>query len=404
MSHPARQHRVVARCAAAAGIALSAFAVAACGSTSSSSAGGSSTKSAAASTTPPSSTGTGFAALRSDLAAHSSPMTSYPTVTPIAHGVSSLKGKTVWWVPIGASIPTLAAMGDAMQSALAHVGVKLQICDGKLLPTAIAACLSQAGSQGSAGVVTGFVDYASMPNSFNSLVAHRVPVLVAGEEPDGGRTSNAQLAFYPTRSADDEMQRLDIESAITSSNGKAKILYVGVTDSPETKQEAAYTKAFVAQHCPGCTFTEINYDTAAINKLSSEVSAALLSNPDTTEVVCEVDACEPFATQGIQTAGYTNKVKLFSANGNLSSLQQIKGGNLLNTDIGISSTYFGWLFADGILRVLTGSQPVPSATVERVFTKSNVSGLALTPAAYATEAWYGSNSFEQQFLSAWGGK
>jgi ribose transport system substrate-binding protein len=121
-------------------------------------------------------------------------------------------------------------------------------------------------------------------------------------------------------------------------------------------------------------------------------------------VVCEVDACEPFATQGIQTAGYTNKVKLFSANGNLSSLQQIKGGNLLNTDIGISSTYFGWLFADGILRVLTGSQPVPSATVERVFTKSNVSGLALTPAAYATEAWYGSNSFEQQFLSAWGGK
>jgi hypothetical protein len=33
-----------------------------------------------------------------------------------------------------------------------------------------------------------------------------------------------------------------------------------------------------------------------------------------------------------------------------------------------------------------------------------VSGLALTPAAYATEAWYGSNSFEQQFLNAWAGR
>ena len=119
---------------------------------------------------------------------------------------------------------------------------------------------------------------------------------------------------------------------------------------------------------------------------------------------CEVDACEPFATQGIQTAGYANKVKLFSANGNLSSLQQVKGGKLLTADVGISATYFGWLFADGIERLLTGSLPKPTTTVERVFTKSNVTGLSLTPAAYATEAWYGSNAFEQQFLTAWAGK
>ncbi len=408
MSHPVRPHRLVARCAAAAGIALSALAVAACGSTSSSSGSNSSTQSAAASnaasTITSSSTSSSFAALSADLAAHSSSVTSYPTVSPIAHGVSSLKGKTVWWVPIGASIPTLAAMGSAMQSALSHVGIKLQTCDGKLLPTAIAGCLSQAASQGAAGVVTGFVDYAAMPNSFNNLVAHHVPVLVAGEQPDGNRTSNTQLAFYPTRSADDEMQRLDMESTITNSDGKAKILYIGVTDSPETKQEAAYAKTFAAQKCPGCSFTEIDYDTAAINKLSSAVSAALLSNPDTTDVVCEVDACEPFAAQGIQTAGYTNKVKLFSANGNLSSLQQVKGGHLLTADVGISATYFGWLFSDGIERLLTGSLPKPTTTVERVFTKSNVSGLTLTPAASATEAWYGSNSFEQQFLNAWAGK
>jgi ribose transport system substrate-binding protein len=325
-------------------------------------------------------------------------------VSPITGGVSSLKGKTVWWVPIGASIPTLAAMGSAMQSALSHVGVKLQTCDGKLLPTAIASCLSEASAQGAAGVVTAFIDYAAMPTSFNNLVAHHIPVLVAGEEPDGGKTSTTQLAFYPTRSADNEMQRLDIESAITDSAGKGKILYIGVTDSPETKEEAAYTKSFTAQHCPGCTFTEIDYNTAAINKLSSAVSAALLSNPDTTEVVCEVDACEPFAAQGIQTAGDRNKIKLFSANGNLSSLQQLTSGNLLTTDIGISATYYGWLFADGILRVLKGSVPVASSTVERVFTKSNVSGLTLTPAAYATQAWYGSDAFQQQFLSAWSGK
>jgi ribose transport system substrate-binding protein len=403
MSQPAHPHRLAARCAATAAVALSALAVAACGSSSSSSADGSSNSSAAG--TPAASTSSGdLAALRADLKAHSGLVSSYPKVSPIPHGVSSLKGKTVWWVPIGASIPTLAAMGNAMQSALARVGIKLQTCDGKLLPTAIAACLSQAASEGAAGVVTGFVDYASMPNSFNNLVAHHIPVLVAGEQPDGGKTSTTQLAFYTTRVADDEMQRLDLESTITNSDGKAKILYIGVTDSPETKHQAAYAKAFTAQHCPGCSFTEIDYDTAAINKLASAVSAALLSNPDTTDVVCEVDACEPFATQGIQTAGYTNKVKLFSANGNLSSLQELKSGSLLTADVGISATYYGWLFSDGILRLMTGSLPTPTTTVERVFTKSNVAGLTLTPAAYATEAWYGSNAFEPQFLNAWAGK
>ena len=390
---------------AAAGVALSALALAACGTSASSIA-----QAQARRRRPPvasnaaDSSSSGSASLSADLAQHSGAVTSYPAVSPIPGGVASLKGKTVWWIPIGASIPTLAAMGSAMQSALSHAGLKLETCDGKLLPTAIASCLSEASAQGAAGVVTAFVDYAAMPNSFNAVVAHHIPVLVAGEEPDGGRTSSPQLAFYPTRSADDEMQRLDVESAITGSAGKGKILYIGVTDSPETKQEAAYAKSFTAQHCPGCTFTEIDYDTAAINKLSSAVSAALLSNPGTTDVVCEVDACEPFAAQGIQTAGYGNKVKLYSANGNLSSLQQLASGSLLTTDIGISATYYGWLFADGALRLLKGHVPVASSTVERVFTKNNVSGLTLTPAAYATEAWYGSNSFEHQFLNAWAGK
>ena len=399
MPHNPYLHRPVARFAAAAGIALTALALAACGSTAGSSTGTNS--SASITSTAAASSSASLASLSADLTQHSGSVTNYPAFSPIPGGVASLKGKTVWWIPIGASIPTLAAMGSAMQSALSHAGLKLETCDGKLLPTAIAACLSEATAQGAAAVVTGFVDYAAMPTSFNNVVAHHIPVLIAGEEPDGGKTSTPQLAFYATRAADDEMQRLDVESAIVGSSGKANILYIGVTDSPETEQEAAYSKSFTAQHCSGCTFTEIDYATASINKLSSAVSAALLSNPDTTEVVCEVDACEPFAAQGIQTAGYGNKVKLYSANGNLSSLQQIASGHLLTTDIGISATYFGWLFSDGVLRLLKGHVPVASTTVERVFTKNNVSGLALTPAAYATEAWYGSNSFEQQFLNAW---
>jgi ribose transport system substrate-binding protein len=158
----------------------------------------------------------------------------------------------------------------------------------------------------------------------------------------------------------------------------------------------------VAQNCSGCKFTEVDYNTAAISKLPSQVSAALISNPDTTYVVCETDLCAPNAVSGIKTAGYTNKVKLTSANGNLDSLQRIKAGDVQFSDAGVSSTYFGWQFADGILRMLSGSAPVSTVTVVRVFDNSNVGSLTLTPAAYQTNDWYGSDAYEQTFLSAWG--
>jgi ribose transport system substrate-binding protein len=343
-----------------------------------------------------------LASIKTNLATYTQAVTKYAAIHPISGGVSSLKGKTVWYVPIGSAIPTLAAIGTAMQTAFNKVGITLHTCDGKLLPTDIATCLSEAATQGADGVVTAFIDYTLVPNAFDNLVAKHIPVLVAGEQPDGGKTSTDKLGFYSTRTTDDLTQKLTAESVISDSNGAAKILYLGVTDSPETKQEASYAKSFVAQHCAGCKFTEVDYNTAAISKLPSQVSAALISNRDTTYVVCETDLCAPNAVEGIQTAGDKNKVKLTSANGNLDSLQRIKAGNVQFSDAGVSSTYFGWQFADGILRMLTGSAPVSTTTVVRVFDSSNVRGLTLTPTAYQTNAWYGSDAYEQTFLSAWG--
>jgi ABC-type sugar transport system substrate-binding protein len=360
------------------------------------------TSAAAASGGDSAAAGGSLASLQSDLATYTQAVTNYAAIAPISGGVSALKGKTVWYVPIGSAIPTLAAIGTAMQTAFSKVGITLHTCDGKLLPTDIATCLSQAASQGADGVVTAFIDYTLVPNAFDNLVAHHIPVLVAGEQPDGGKTSSSTLGFYSTRSTDDLTQKLTMESIISDSNGAAKILYFGVTDSPETEQEASYAKSFVQQNCSGCTFTEVDYNTAAISKLPSQVSASLISNPDTTYVACETDLWAPNAVEGIQTAGYSNKVKLTSANGNLDSLQRIKAGTVQFSDAGVSSTYFGWQFADGILRMLSGSAPISTVTVVRVFDKSNVGGLTLTPAAYQTNDWYGSDAYEQTFLGAWG--
>ncbi|MCW2855309.1 MAG: hypothetical protein JWR52_924 [Marmoricola sp.] len=393
MTHQSRTSRSPFRPLLVVALAVTSFAVTACGSSGSTTNANVSDAGAT--------TSNAVAAAQTDLAKFTGEVSSYAALKPVS-GLSALKGKTVWYVPIGSAVPILNSFGVGMKGALDKLGITLHVCDGKFLPTTIASCLNQAATQGADGVVTGYVDYKLVPTAFENLVSHHIPVLVAGEASDSGKPDSPELAFDDTTPSIEVLQRLAAESVITDSNGKAKVLFVGVTDSPQTLAGAAYAKKFFAENCPGCTFNEIDYNTASLNKVPSQVSAALISHSDTTHVLVELDAAAASAVSGIQTAGFSNKVKLVSTNGGLDSLQRIKAGQVQVADIGLSATYLGWQFTDGIARMMVGQLPVNGLGTFRVFNKSNVGDLTLTPDVYASNAWYGSDDFQQSFLTAWG--
>lgn len=407
------QHRKTPkRVALLGGVAALTLAVSACGSSSTSSPNAGASTSTTASTgkgsstapgatTSPAAAGGDFAALKADVAKYTGPVASYSTIKPVS-GLAALKGKTIWYVPIGSAVPILNAFGVGMQGALAKLGIQFHTCDGKFLPTTIAACLDQAATQGADGVVTGYIDYKLVPTAFDNLVSHHIPVLIAGEANDTGKPDSPALAFDDTSPSINELQKLNDESVIIDSAGKAKILFIGVTDSPQTLGAAAYSKTFFADNCSGCTFTEIDYNTASLARVPSQVSAGLIAHPDTTYVISELDASAANAYSGIQTAGYTNKVKLSGTNGGLDSLQRIKAGQTQTVDAGTSPSYLGWQFTDGIVRMMTGGLPVNGLGIFRLFNSTNVGSLTLTPAAYLTNAWYGSDAFENTFETAWG--
>lgn len=347
-----------------------------------------------------SSTSDSLAAAKADVAAFSKEVQKYEPVRPLS-GVSTLKGKNVWYVPIG-SVPILDDFGVGITDALKHAGITTHVCDGKFVPTSMASCLHEAATQGADGVIAGYIDYQLVPTAYDNLVSHHIPVLIAGEAPSGGKTSSPHLAFYDGTASGNRSQELNMEAVMADSGGKAKILYVGVTDSVSTRASGAHAKSFIEKNCPGCTIKKIDYNTSSLNKVASQVSAALISNPDTTYVVDELDSGSPATISGIQTAGFANKVKLASSSGNLDALQRLRSGQLQVVDTGISSVYNGWQYADGLLRMLRGQVPTVTPSVYRVFTRDNVGGLTLTPTAYQTNSWYGSDDYKQTFTSAWG--
>ncbi|MER8003948.1 substrate-binding domain-containing protein [Streptomyces sp. NPDC095613] len=328
-------------------------------------------------------------------------VTSYPAVTPVS-GVSALKGKTVWWVPFGTN-PVLEGMGAGVQAALAKAGITVHTCAGQFTPTSAAACLEQATAQGASGVVTGYIDYALVKNAYDALATKGIPVLLAGVAAPAG-FSNKKFAFNHSLAMNSQDQVAMLTEAIADSKGSANILYLGVNDSPVMAASGKYATSYTAKNCSGCTYHEVDYNTASSAKLSSQVSSALVSNPDTTYVLCQTAACAAPAIEGIRTASYTNKVKVISSGGAVDSLQRISAGNSPQiADAGVNQIYQGWTFADGLLRLMAGEK-VPESTAGgiRLFTKKNISGLKLTSAAALTDEWYGSSSYEDDFLTAWG--
>jgi ribose transport system substrate-binding protein len=158
------------------------------------------------------------------------------------------------------------------------------------------------------------------------------------------------------------------------------------------------------QYCPKCTVTTVDTPTADMSKLGSAIGAKLAANPDTNYLFLPQDAFLQAALPGIQSAGFTGKLKVIAPGGTAAGLQALKAGQIAY-NIGQGAVYNGWGFADATVRLLAGAEIQPGNDgAIRIFTKDNVSSLNLSDANYNSSVWYGGNRWQQDFLTAWGVK
>ena len=78
------------------------------------------------------------------VASLSKPTTTFAPPGPPLKNVNSLKGKSVWYIPISLSAPVFAVGNTALHTALGKAGVTVHACSGEANPSATAACINQA--------------------------------------------------------------------------------------------------------------------------------------------------------------------------------------------------------------------------------------------------------------------
>lgn len=330
------------------------------------------------------------------------PITDWPGITPLKNPVD-IKGKSVMIVPLSTSVPILNGMAVGAKEALEHMGAQVTICDAKLSPTTADDCLKRAQSQKYAAVITNFVAFGMDPNGFTSLAGSGTKVLIAGDSQEPGKTYPPNVKFFDSSASLKQVSADEADAAVARKGADANILWLSQTDSANTIAQGDAGEAHFKQICPGCGFDRIRYATQDADKIPSLVSAALVSHPNTNEIVLSVDTLAPQVLQGVQSAGFSGKVTLVGNGSDLAGLQRIAAGQQTD-DMGACASYDGFALANGLMQELAGEPVSPAVSVTRDFTKNNVGDLKLTPAEYDTADWFGNDSYKKDFYQAWGGQ
>lgn len=381
--------------------ALAAAVVAGCGSSSSSSSSSSSGGSGGSSaSTSASSNNTGLTHAQAVVTKLKAPVSSYALPTAPIKGVASLKGKTVMFIPLINAIPAFQIVESSFADALGKLGIKVQPCNGGANPSTTAACINQAVSQKMAGIVTDAIPYGLAAQAFASAAKSGVKIVIADQIAQPGTTSK-NLSY---QQGNIDQPTLMADWMIADSGGKANAIVSEETDSPSAK--AYVTQGLspeFAKYCPGCKVKIITNAAGSPDQIASAINSAVISDPNAQYMYTEFEDDLQGTLQGLQQAGKINSIKVLAATATIAGLQKMKAHQAVYSEVGTDVNYEGWADADQLLRMMAGQPVVAEHVPERIFDRSNVGTLTLTPAAQASGEWYGSPSaFKTGFTKLWG--
>lgn len=325
----------------------------------------------------------------------------FPRIT----GSTKLAGKSIYYIPILTNPPLFQSQARLLKTAASKLGMTLTVCNGNANPADITSCFNQAINSRAAGIVSDSVPPQLVPQAYASVVSKKVPTVALN-------INEAVPSQYTSMvSAVDRQEvtqgRITADQIIADSKGKAHVLVVGLNDSATTTNTLNEgIKPEFTQNCPACTVSEIDLNSSQVGNVPSLVATGLVRHPDTTYVYAEYDVLVPGAIQGIGQEQKQSSVKLAAVNGTLSALQAIKGGSMF-ADTGNDINYEAWEAVDMLTRMIEGMNPMAEQHGKliplRTYTKSTIGDLSLGLSAYQSGDWFGTPTYEQQFMKLWTG-
>lgn len=371
-------------------VATTLLAAVACGAPTSSSAGAGGGDSSAP----------GVAKAKAAAAKAAQRLPAYPVPSETVDGVSALKGRTVYYVPITQQAPQFGITARALKKALGAAGLELQVCNGGSNPSQVSSCVNQAVGARAGAIITDSIPYGMAANALGAAQKKKIPVLISDQIPDPAHPASGTLAYL--EGGGRAMLVAAADWIIADSAGGGKVLINMSTDSPSTKAYVASAQAEFKARCPKCKVVVNPISSANFSMIASSTSSALLRNPGVQYVLSEFEQYLQPTLGGIQQSGKSAKVTAVTTAAQVGGLQTLKGGTVLKANVGQASAFQGWASTDAVLRMMLKQKVRPVTTPIRLFTTDNVGSVKLTSQAEDSGSWFGPADFPAAYQKLWG--
>lgn len=281
---------------------------------------------------------------------YTSPPTSGPKATP---------GKNVWVIGFGNLSPASVALEKEWKGSLAPaLDWNVKYVDGKSDPNAWLEGIRNAVNAHADGIVTQFVDCASVKSGLLAAKKARIPVIsINGADCDDTPLFTAVTTsnYGSLDEANAAYGKIQADWVIADSDGKADVVAM---ENVETSGTKLWTKAWqdAMAKCEGCSTDSVTWSFADLGpKLQQKTQQALLKNPKADYVFAQVDdAITAGIASGVQAAGRKAKIVGFDCDPNV--LKLMKAGKVAAC-FTATPTWPAYSAADGLVRAFAGEQP-----------------------------------------------
>jgi ribose transport system substrate-binding protein len=311
-------------------------------------------------------------------------------------------GKKVEMISLTDEVAFNVYIEQAMKAALATAGVQAtDFTDSGSVSEWVQGMNTAVSSKDSAVALIG-IDPGQIGPQITAAQKAGVKV-IDGQYTDISQSYPAPYSDLPRVDSQDILDgELEGASAIVNRDGAAHVLAVESTDSPDSTTMVTGISKIFSQDCKACTLSVVNVPIADwTTSGQSTVQSSLTAHPDTNFVIPTFDAMvSTFVAAAINASGNPGSYEIATADGSPAELKMLEQHDLVVTDVGVGYQWVGWMYADQILRALTGTAAAPTTSEVapvRVFTSANVASTGTPP---TVSAGYG-DGYQSGFPSLW---
>jgi ribose transport system substrate-binding protein len=283
--------------------------------------------------------------------------------------VSKIQGKTFWYIAPVLSSATAVNISNGFKAAAAAAGAKAHVFDGQGNVTQWNQGLTEAVTQGAAGVVLQGENPSLVSGPLATAFSQKIPVIDAlngnSSDPLNGLFAHVTPNFSQTG-------KLQADYVLATTHCHANIAIFNQPVYPGLVLDANGVKAEMQRLCPSCPVTEQDVAAAGVaTSIPSLVQNVVHANPKINFIVSAADGMAFFMPAALQQIG--SKVRVVGSNGTLPNLQNVAQNIGQVADVGLPPlAYIGWLMFDELARAAAGQPNASFALPQQVFYSANL--------------------------------